>query len=361
MKLLEHEAKNLFAKYHLPTPAGRLWRAGQQIGELNLPAVVKAQVPVGGRGKAGGIRLVETRAELEVAGAALLGRELLGHTVGSVLVEDQVVPTRELYVAIALDRAKQAFVLLGHPVGGIDINNAAGADGAVLKIVLDGAPPPAAVGRLLDHVALDASWLKPLEKLVSSLWQLCVQEDAVLVEVNPLMTTADGRLICADAKIELDDDAAFRHTDRVLDTTPASAQFVVLSPLGTIATLANGAGLAMATNDAIKAAGEEPANFFDVGGGTGTAAMIRGFHQIAALPSVQAIVVNIFAGITRCDEVARAIIEARAANAHMKPLFIRLAGTNAAEGAQLLKAAGLALWPTLGDCVEQAAAQVRHV
>ncbi len=357
MKLLEYEAKNLLREYGLPTPAGVVWRTSKARPELKLPAMVKAQVPVGGRGRAGGVRAAATVAELEAAGEALIGKELLGFTVNSVLVEQQLQPDRELYLAVALDRAQQALVLLAHHDGGVDIEDAAGEP---LEIVLAGAPGDEQIRELAGYFGLPDERSEQFSEIVRNIYKLALTEDAVLVEINPLVLTTEGALVCADAKIELDDEAAFRHKDRNYEAAPASAQFVVLDAAGTIASLANGAGLAMATNDAIKAAGQEPANFFDVGGGTNTAGMVAGFEKIRALGQVRAIVVNIFAGITRCDEVAEAILAAQA-QGPTPPLFIRLAGTNAEAGKELLAEAGIELYGSLGECVEQAAAEVSRV
>jgi succinyl-CoA synthetase beta subunit len=357
MKLLEYEAKKMLRNYGLPTPAGVVWRAGEARPEIKLPAMVKAQVPVGGRGKAGGVRAVVTADEVQAAGDALLGRELLGFTVGSVLLEEQLRPQRELYLAVALDRSKQALVVLAHTDGGVDIEEA---QGEMLEVVLDGEPTAAQIAQLGEYLSISGERSDDFAELVMNLYKLSRAEDGVLVEINPLVVDSGGRLSCADAKIELDDEAGFRHKEREFEAEAASAQFVVLADTGTIASLANGAGLAMATNDAIKAAGQEPANFFDVGGGTNTEGMVAGFEKIRALGQVRAIVVNIFAGITRCDEVAQAILAARA-KGPTPPLFIRLAGTNAAEGKALLAEAGIELCGSLGECVEQAAAEASRV
>lgn len=360
MILLEYEAKQLLREHGLATPVGRLLRAGDTLDD-DLPVVVKAQVPVGGRGKAGGVKVARTASELVAARDALLGQKLLGHVAASLLVEELLEPARELYVAVALDRAEQAMVLLAHHSGGVDIGHAARRSGGAFKVALRGEPSRQVAGDTGAYLGLPPEQTGELHRVMAGLWQISAREDAVLVEINPLMVLPDGRMICADAKIELDDAAVFRHSGRNFETQPASAQFVVLSQQGTVASLANGAGLAMATNDAIQAAGAEPANFYDVGGGTDAAEMTRGFDRIRELPGVRAIVVNIFGGITRCDEVAEAILAARAANIATPPVFIRLEGTNAAEGSRMLKAAGIELWPSLGQCVEQAVAQVRHV
>ena len=356
MKLLEYEAKQLLREYGLSTPGGRLLRLDAPASDGTWPAVLKAQIPVGGRGKAGGVRVVRTQTEYGEAREALLGKELLGYVTNTVLAEELIEPARELYLAVALDRAEQALVLLAHHSGGIDIERAVTGRGPVLKLALPDGPSRQMAARVGEYLALPRPMHDELHAIMTNLWRVCTQEDASLVEINPLMLDQAGRLICADAKIELDDAAAFRHDRRKYEQLPVSAQFVVLAPGGTVASLANGAGLAMATNDAIAAAGAEPANFFDVGGGTDAAGMTRGFDQIRSLPNVRAIVVNIFGGITRCDEVAAAILAARAQAPDTPPLFIRLAGTNAIEGRRELEAAGLQLWPSLEAGVAQAVA-----
>jgi succinyl-CoA synthetase beta subunit len=355
MKLLEYEAKKLLKAAGLRVPQGRVVKqAGEHGG--GWPVVVKAQVPVGGRGKAGGVKVVHDAREYAAAVKGLLGHELLGYKVSAVLVEEAVKPERELYLAVTVDRTAGQLVLLAHRHGGMDIEEAVREHGAALTVPLEGRPDKPVVGQAAKYLGLAAAEVEPV---VRGLWEVCNGQDATLVEVNPLMATEVG-LVCADAKVELDDAAAWRHKDWDFEARPASAQFVVLDERGTVASMANGAGLAMATNDAIAAAGAVAANFFDVGGGTNAEDMTRGFAQIRDLKEVRAIVVNIFGGITRCDEVAEAVLAARAAGP-TPPLFIRLAGTNAAEGEALLRAAGIELLPTLGDCVAAAAAEARNV
>lgn len=362
MKLLEYEAKQLLQAHQLPLPAGRLVRDLAGTPPAIWPQMLKVQIPVGGRGKAGGIRAVHSAAEYTATARELLGRPLLGHPVTVLLSEDHLDIGRELYLALAVDRTTSAFVLLAHPAGGIEIETAAGGGSSpqLLRLALPVTAPPdvAIVRRVAQHLSLDAPHHDELAAVLAGLWHVARTQDALLVEVNPLVLTRGGRLVCADAKIELDDAAVFRHADWDFCDQPAPAQFVTLSQTGTIASIANGAGLAMATVDAIKAAGAEPANFCDVGGGTNEAGLVRAFSQIAGLPTVRAVVVNIFGGITRCDEVARAIITAGATRAGLPPLFIRLVGTNAETAHAILDAAGLPLLPTLDACVAQAVAAV---
>jgi len=220
-------------------------------------------------------------------------------------------------------------------------------------VPLVGAPGQEIADKLQSFYGLDGD-AEALLKIAQGLYEAAVKEDALLVEVNPLMVCKDGSLICADAKIELEDAAQFRHPEWQFEHMPVSSQFVVLNPNGTVASMANGAGLAMATVDAIKTAGAEPANFFDVGGGTNVEGMVQAFQKIADIGQVKAIVVNIFGGITRCDEVAQAIVEAQKRCANLPKLFIRLTGTNETEGKAILAAAGIGLYPTLAACVKGA-------
>jgi succinyl-CoA synthetase beta subunit len=180
-----------------------------------------------------------------------------------------------------------------------------------------------------------------------------VEEDIILLEINPLVLTTDGKLVAGDCKMTLDSDALFRHIDRTLSEKPTDANFVTLDPTGTIATIANGAGLAMATVDAVYSAGLVPANFLDVGGAATVESMVASFRQITLFPHVSSIVINIFGGIVRCDEVARAIVAAQAQVEHLPTLYIRLTGTNSDVAEELLRDAGLTLYPTLADCLKE--------
>jgi len=351
MKLLEYEAKALLARNGMPTPAAQLLTGDHGV-DLDLPLVLKVQIPKGGRGKAGGIKLVRSQQELEQTAARLLSQPLLGYTVDKLLAEEALEIERELYLAITLDRTERCLVLLAHKSGGIDIEEAA-TKSEMLKIPLSTEPSVEVDDRLFKCYGLPNESKKQLHELCQKLYKACINEDALLIEINPLVLTQDNRLVCADAKIELDDSAAFRH-DWQYELKPESTQFVVLNERGNVGSMANGAGLAMATVDAIQASGATPANFLDVGGGTNTAGMVKSFQRLSNLPNLRAIVVNIFGGITRCDEVANAIVEARNSVTNLPPLFIRLTGTNETAGQEILADAGISTLPDLKSCVDAA-------
>jgi succinyl-CoA synthetase beta subunit len=353
MRLLEYEAKQLLSAHGAPIPEGQLITGADDTPTLPLPLVIKVQIPTGGRGKAGGVKRVETDTAFTETSRELLSQPILGYQAKTLLAEQAFQMVRELYIAITIDRSSQSLVLLAHKHGGIDIESAAH-NSEMLRIPLNGEPDEQTTRKLFDYFDLADNLRQPLNDICHSLWETCIQEDALLVEVNPLIVTADDRLICADAKIELDDAAAFRH-DWHFEQALKSTQFVILNEQGTVGSMANGAGLAMATVDAIQGAGAVPANFLDVGGGTNTDGMVAAFRKLSDLPNVKAIVVNIFGGITRCNEVADAIVAARESVPHLPALFIRLTGTNEAEGEKILQNAGVPILPDLKSCVDAAA------
>jgi succinyl-CoA synthetase beta subunit len=354
MKLLEYEAKGLLRHHSVAIPDGWPIRSVDDLVDVSFPVVVKVQIPKGGRGKAGGIRLVRNQEEYADTVKQLLRNPILGCDVTTLLVEEALTCERELYLALTVDRATGTIVLLAHRNGGVEIEEAVTAKDPMVELVLTQAPEAMILKELQAYYDLPDSASVQLQTLLTKLYETFVQEDAFLVEINPLMVLDNGKLVCADAKIELDDAAAFRHADRKFEAGVVSSQFVELDAKGTVASMANGAGLAMATVDAIKTAGAEPANFFDVGGGTNVEGMVRAFQKITSMPNVTAIVVNIFGGITRCDEVAEAIIEAKKVCDDLPRLYIRLTGTNEVEGKRLLEAAGIAFYPTLAACVREA-------
>ncbi len=366
MNLLEYQAKALLTKHAVPVPHSQLIRAATDTLSLMLPVMLKVQIPVGGRGKVGGIRAARTKTEFSEIAADLLSRPILGYSATELLAEELVHIHRELYLALAIDRDQQTAVLMAHMHGGVDVESAANDSRPVWQRTLVSAPKKAMARELSTYLKLNNTQASELHLLLKHLYDVFIQEDALLVEINPLVITDSGDLLCADAKIELDDAASFRH-EKDWPRAMHSQQFIPLVDKGEpkqsahiIASMANGAGLAMATIDAIADAGATPANFFDVGGGTNTTHMAEAFATMAKLPGVSAIVVNIFGGITRCDDVARAIITARGNVKKLPPLYIRLTGTNEAEGRALLADAGIALYPDLKACIT-AAMEVRHV
>lgn len=355
MKLLEYEAKDLLKQSKVTVPEAQLVRTGAEAPSVSLPVVLKVQIPVGGRGKAGGIQPVSTAEGFEQTAKELLSKPIKGYVASTLLAEEQLEIQNEHYLSYVIDRSQQSAVLLAHRQGGVDIETTTAEDSSgLLRIPLSDRPDNEVATKLLEHYQLDDTLRNEIHDLLSSLWEAFTANDALLLEINPLVLTKDNRLLCADAKIELDDAAAFRHPDWDFEQKPQKAQFVVLDEQGDVASMANGAGLAMATVDAIKGAGATPANFLDIGGGTNTEGMVEAFKAMTEMPSVRAIVINVFAGITRCDEVAQAIVIARERFENLPPLFIRLAGTNEQQGKQILTDNNIATLSTLQECVQAA-------
>lgn len=316
-----------------------------------LPAVLKSQVPIGGRGKAGGIRVVATSDEAASATQDLLNLPIHGHTPTTILAEEVLAIRRELYLSLYIDRDAAAMTLLAHREGGVEIEFQSTSGFFTRAITPETAE---ACGRALAEyydLPKQAFFLQELCKNLLSCFQI---NDATLIEINPLVLTNDDQLIAGDCKMELDDAAHFRHPDWHFETAVTDSNFVVLNPEGTVATIANGAGLAMATVDAVSARGLVPANFLDIGGGASKDSALAAFKRIMEFPNIEAIVINIFAGITRCDEVASAIIAAKRELTSLPPLFIRLSGTNFEAAVQLLDAEHIATLPTLEACLDSA-------
>ncbi|OYW85694.1 hypothetical protein B7Z17_01845, partial [Candidatus Saccharibacteria bacterium 32-49-10] len=257
----------------------------------------------------------------------------------------------EYYLSLVINRSKSCIELVAHPSGGMEVESNNAAD--FLHIALTGNNADAAGETLAELYDLpDKTFV--LQDLVEHVYQCFVQSDATLLEINPLVLTDAGKLVAGDCKMELDNAAAFRHPDWNFEDKPTSANFVTLDPQGTVATIANGAGLAMATVDAVTAAGLTPANFLDIGGGATTARVVESFQQIIEFPRVNAIVINIFGGIVQCDTVAQAIIEARGTFPALPTLYIRLSGNRSAEAAELLQHEQLPLYASLEKCIQAA-------
>lgn len=354
MKLLEYEAKRLLADSHISVPTSEVIKAGET-PSLSLPYVLKSQVPVGGRGKAGGIIVVETEDDAATSIEKVFHLSIKEFTPQSLLIEDKLAIKNELYLSMLLDRNTASISLLAHIHGGIEVEDNTDFKNWTIEY---GELQPDVIGQeLADYYNLPDQAFA-LQDLIENLYDCFTKNDATLIEINPLIVTADNRLIAGDCKMTLDDTARFRH-EWNFEEHPAEANFVTINQSGNVATIANGAGLAMATVDAAFEAGLQPANFLDIGGGANTETLLAAFKRIVQYPSIQAIVINIFAGITRSDEVARAIIAAREQIEDLPPLFIRLAGTNYEEAAELLKNKNITMIPTLEDCLT-AAHEVIH-
>lgn len=344
MKLLEHESKSLLAASLIPTPASTLVTKYNPILP-SVPIVLKSQVPTGGRGKAGGIIVVEDINNIYPTIQALFNLEIKGFIPQTLLAEEKLDIAKELYISILIDRASSSIQLIAHINGGIEVE-----DNKNFKTWSLANPHFDATGQeLADYYKLPGQTFA-IQDLIENLYKCFLKNDATLIEINPLVLTADGKLIAGDCKMTLDDAAAFRH-DWNFEDKPAEANFLTINPNGNIATIANGAGLAMATVDAAFEAGLQPANFLDIGGGANTETLLKAFNRIVEYKNLQAIIINIFAGITRADEVANAIVAAKEQIKGLPPLFIRLAGTNQEAAVKVLTDKGIVIMPNLQSCL----------
>jgi len=370
MKLHEYQSKQIFARYGVPIPKGSVAATAQEARqvaeELGGRVVIKSQVLVGGRGKAGGIRLAKNPKEAEDLAAQILAMEIKGLPVRKVLVDEAAQIEKEIYLGITNDRAARKPVMMASSAGGVDIEEvAAKTPEKIIKVHID------PLLGLRDYQARDIAagidlprehW-RAFGQISSGLWQAYVSCDATLAEINPLVINADGRLVAVDGKMVLDDNALFRHPDLVemrdLDVEAPSEvearkyglSFIKLD--GSIGCMVNGAGLAMTTMDIIKLFGGEPANFLDIGGGASSDKVAAALRIILSDPNVKAVLFNVFGGITRGDEVARGILEALNEVKTNVPMVIRLVGTNAEEGRRILADAHMITAETLADAAKK--------
>src|ERR671929_1324289 len=358
MALLEYQGKQLFARHGVPVPSGppatTVEEAVAAADEIGYPCVVKAQVQIGGRGKAGGIKVAGDRAEAEAHAKAIIGMDIRGLTVHEVWIEAASDIAAEYYASIVFDRsAKRPLVMLSTQ-GGMDIEEVAARDpDAIARLHVD-----PLLGfqdfharRLAFDAGVDADVIRPIGTLLSRLYDAFVAEEAMLVEVNPLIITGDRNVMALDAKVTLDDNSLFRHADNAALRNVAAEDeqermarerdltFVKLD--GNVGILGNGAGLVLSTLDVVAQAGGRPANFLDAGGGAGADAITQAVEVILSNPNVTAVLFNIFGGITRCDEVAKGLIEAFDQIKPTVPFVVRLDGTNDVEGRKLLADANL--------------------
>jgi succinyl-CoA synthetase beta subunit len=347
MKLLEYEAKNILREGGIRTPESTLITSANDM--TSLPVVLKSQVPVGGRGKLGGVVIVEDANTLAQTINTLFNLEIKEYKPNTILAEEKLDIATEHYISLLVDRRSSEVRLVAHKDGGIEVEDNTAEE--FLNLPINDINIHECADKLAAYLGRDILLVRPL---LVKLYETFIKNDVLLLEINPLVYTKDGDLICGDCKMELDDAAAFRHRDWNFEEKPNDANFVVLNENGTIATIANGAGLAMATVDAVVANGMTPANFLDIGGGANTESVLRAFRKITEFKNIQAIVINIFAGITRCDEVAKAIIEAKKQIDALPPLFIRLAGTNFEEAVMLLTSEDISTLATLEECINAA-------
>jgi succinyl-CoA synthetase beta subunit len=353
LKLQEYMGKDLLRGAGVPVPPGEVAETPDQAADIAArlgPVAVKAQVLVGGRGKAGGIKLASTPDQAREAARQILGMNLKGLTVEKVLVEQQVEIAREYYAGITLDRAKHQFVLMLSSMGGVDIEEVAASNpDAIVKTWIDPAYGlmPFQIRSAMFGAGFERSAFRDLQRILSGLYRAMLDTDAMLAEINPLAIKAVGGAIAADAKFDLDDSALYRHpelavmeAESISDPVEryASEHGVAYVKLdGNVGVIGNGAGLVMMTLDVIKQVGGRPANFLDIGGGAQAEVVRRAMEIVLKDSKVQGIVINIFGGITRGDEVARGLLEAASRLDIPVPVSIRLAGTREAEARQVLE------------------------
>ena len=382
MKIHEYQAKELLAKYGVPIPKGRVATTPEEAAEITTElggkAIVKAQVHAGGRGKAGGIKVVSSAEEAAQATKDLIGTTLVtfqtgpeGAPVGSVLVEELVDVETELYVGMAIDGATEGVVAIASSAGGMDIEEVAETTPEkLLRVSIDPVLglQPFQGRRIAYGLGVNDSLVRPISALMDSIYKVFEESDCTLVEINPLGITTDGRVLAMDAKLNIDDDAVFRHRDLqpLRDTDQEDAlevearesdiNYVKLD--GDIGCIVNGAGLAMATMDVTHSAGAAPANFLDIGGGADEAKVAKALSIVLSDPDVKTVLVNLFGGILRCDVAARGFLQAaEEAPDAMKPMIVRMLGTNSDEGREIMANSGLDV--VLVDNLNQAADAIR--
>jgi succinyl-CoA synthetase beta subunit len=378
MKLHEYQSKQIFARYGIPIPKGKVASTAEDARtiatELGGPVVIKSQVLVGGRGKAGGIRVAKDARSAEDIATQILAMEIKGLPVRKVLVDEAANISKEIYLGITNDRAVRKPVMMASSAGGVEIEEVARTSPE--KIIKEHIDP---LLGLKDYQSRDIAiaidlpkqhW-KLFSQIANGLWRAYQDCDATLAEINPLVITEDNRLLALDGKMLLDDNALFRHSDlselRDLDIEAPSEiearkyglSFIKLD--GNIGCMVNGAGLAMTTMDIIKLFGGEPANFLDIGGGAGSDKVAAAMRIILTDPNVKTVLLNIFGGITRCDEVARGILFALDEVKPQVPIVVRLVGTNAEEGRKLISDANMITADTLADAAQKAVDAVNSV
>lgn len=373
MKLFEYEAKTILAKYGIPTPEGGLATSASQAKEvaskLKPPVVIKAQVLVAGRGKAGGILFASSAEEAETAANKLLNMQIKGIPVKSIWIEEKIQIKRELYFGITTDRFNQSYVAIASAAGGMEIEEiAAKTPEKVIKLLIN---PEYGfrsfhARQMATKMGYAGNQISELGKVLERLYCIGMDYDAELIEMNPLVETVDGKFAAADARIILDDNALFRHQEykkrllegeselspQELEAMKNDLAYVKLD--GNIGVIGNGAGLVMATLDTIQYYGGKPANFLDVGGGAPSEKTALALKIVLSDPNVRALFINILGGITRCDEVARGILEAKEKVGVTKPMVIRLVGTNEEEGKRILTNAGIHVLESMEEAAQRA-------
>ena len=382
MKLHEYQAKEIFARYGIDVPRGIVANTPEEARsatqELGGQAVVKAQVHAGGRGQAGGIKVVRSPEEAEEAARGFIGRNLVtrqtdaqGVPINSVLIEELADIRKELYVALTIDRGFRGPVMIVSASGGMDIEEVAASNPddihtEPIEPILGLMPYQAR--RLVARLGLEGAQARPATQVLNALYRIFTENDCSLVEINPLIITGDDRVVALDAKLDVEDDSLFRHGDLrelrdrsqedSLEAQASDMEIAYVNLDGSVGCLVNGAGLAMATLDVTNAAGAAPANFLDVGGGADEEKVASAVSIILSDPKVDRVLVNIFGGILRCDIAARGIVLAFERLNSELPLIVRMLGTNVDEGKEILGSSSLNV--TFADTLTEAAQAIRR-
>lgn len=384
MDLFEYQARDLFEKHGVPVLAGAVATTADEAfaaaTKIGGKVVVKAQVKVGGRGKAGGVKLADSAEDAREKAAAILGMDIKGHIVGKVMIAQAAPIDSEYYLAILLDRSNRTFLVMASVAGGMDIEAVAHeTPEKLIKVpvnTIDGLSNAQAL-KIIQDAAFPVDIAEKVAEVLVLLWGVFVSEDATLVEVNPLVKTNDGRIIALDGKVTLDDNAEFRHpehaalidhsTENALEEEAKSKNLNYVKLDGEVGVIGNGAGLVMSTLDVVAYSGEKfggvkPANFLDIGGGASAQVMADGLSIILGDADVKSVFVNVFGGITACDEVANGIVQALSilGDKANKPIVVRLDGNNVTEGRRILNAAAHPLIEQV-DTMDGAAARAAEL
>jgi succinyl-CoA synthetase beta subunit len=369
MKLYEYLAKDAFRRAGIPVPQGRVARTPEEAADIARaigPVAIKSQVLAGARGKAGGIAFAATPEEAQAAAARLLGAEIRGYRVEQVLVEEKLSIDEELYLGITVDKAAKAPVIIASSCGGINIEEVPEEDIVRRHIDIRLGVYPYVGREVARRLGLTGGHARQLAEILTRLYRVFCTYDAELTEINPLVVSGE-RVIAADARLNVDDDALYRHQElpRVSDGTELEEKIKALGLAyveldGDIAVMANGAGITMSTLDVIKRYGGRPANFLDAGGGASVEATAKAI-EVLLLKKPRALLINIFGGITRCDDVARAIVEVQKTRGIPVPLVIRLVGTNEAQGIKILRENGLSAYRSMDEAARAVVAAAGEV
>lgn len=371
MKIHEYQAKEIFSRYAIPVTKEKVCYTVEEVVEtassFEMPVVVKAQVLVGGRGKAGGVKLARSVEEARTAGEQILGMDIKGLTVEKVLVAQGIKFNSEYYVGLTIDRNSKSVIFMASSEGGVEIEEVAKDNpNAIHKFVID--PDLGMTAFLARKIAFklfnDFALVKQAVGMFQKLYQIFIDTDASLVEINPLVVTDDGQLLALDGKMNFDDNALFRQPaiealnepdedeKKELEAKEKGLSYIRLD--GTIGCMVNGAGLAMATMDLVKYFGGQPANFLDIGGSSSPQKVIDAMNLLLSDKNVKVVMINIFGGITRCDDVARGLVTALQQLNVDIPIVVRLSGTNARQGLEIIEEANLPVVNTMSEAAQEA-------